>query len=125
MISIVPGKDLNYQNDRPVIVVKHQLDANTCRELLPELIKTLGADAVRNELANHVTAVERGQFMCFVPGTRSPVVVHNYMNIASDEAVRLANKTGLDVVIARVVATAKRKLVPAPEQYEVVVDPVK
>ena len=46
MITIVPGRELNYQNDRPVIVVKQQLDAAICRELLPELIRTLGADAV-------------------------------------------------------------------------------
>lgn len=125
MIEITGGHEIGYQNDRPVIIVKHQLDKERCRELLPHIIKTLGADLVRDDLEKHVTAVERGQFMCFVPGTHAPIVTHEYRNLADEEAVRLANKTGLKVVIAKVVAVAQRKLVPVPEQYDVVVEPVK
>lgn len=123
-ITIQDGHEIGYQNDRPVIVVNHQLSAENCRDLLPRIIKTLGADQVKNELEKHVTAVERGKFMCFVPGSRAPIVTHNYINHAGDEAVRLANKTGLDVTVVRVVAVAKRKLVPVPQQYEVIVETV-
>lgn len=126
MISFAAGSDAGYVQNDPVVTVKHQLNKTHARELLPLIIKHLGADEVRNELEKHTTAVERGKFMCFVPGsTKAPCVTHEYLNIATDEACRLAEKTGLAVEVVRVVATVYRTAVPAPVQYKFVVEPVK
>ena len=56
MIEIKSGSEIGYSNDRPVLVIKHQMDKAAMQQLLPHIIKTLGADAVKKELDNKRTA---------------------------------------------------------------------
>lgn len=134
MIDVSNGKDLGYDNDRPVVSIEQQLSLEACRNLLPLLVKSLGADTVKAELDKHITAVEKGEYEVRDTAGRfatrdiageSANGVFEYRNHAEAAALISARATGLDTYVLKRVAVARCQTVPATPTYETVLTPIK